>query len=122
MPTIYGGGKEFFTIYVEVYDNNNNKSAQQWFEEVYQGGAATSSDRVSSNNINGYNAYYFRQINNSYDEIKYIYSSGGKAILVTARVSEKSYASDGSGKLNAQADFTKYVPEIEKMSKSIKIN
>jgi len=121
MPTIYGGGTEFFTIYVNVYDNKDNKTAQKWFEDVYGGGLSGSSDKISSESINGYNTYYFRQINKSYDEIRYVYSARGKAVLVIARVSEKGYASDGSGKVNAQSDFTKYVSEIEKMAKSITI-
>jgi hypothetical protein len=122
MPTIYGGGTEYFTIYANVYDNKDNKTAQRWFEDVYQGGSSSSSDKVSNEKINGYDTYYFRQIDKSYDEIRYVYSANGKAVLVIARVSEKGYASDGSGKVNASSDFTKYIPEIEKMAKTIKIN
>lgn len=122
MPTIYGGGTEYFTIYAHVYDNNDDKIAQRWFEDVYEGGSSSSSDKVSSESINGYSTYYFRQINNSYDEITYVYSASGKAVLLSARVSEKGYAPDGSGKVIASSDFTRYIPEIEKMAKSIKIN
>lgn len=122
MPTIYGGGTEYFTIYANVYDNKDNKTAQRWFEDVYQGGLSSGADKVSNEKINGYDTYYFRQIDKSFDEIRYVYSASGKAVLVIARVSEKSFASDGSGKVNASSDFTKYIPEIEKMAKTAKIN
>jgi prepilin-type N-terminal cleavage/methylation domain-containing protein len=122
MPTIYGGGTEYFTIYANVYENKDNKTAQRWFEDVYQGGSSSGNDKVSNEKINGYDTYYFRQIDTSYDEIRYICSANGKAVLVTARVSEKHFAPDGSGKVDDSSDFTKYIPEIEKMAKTIKFN
>lgn len=122
MSTIYGGGTEYFTIYAQVYDNKESKTAQRWFEDVYQGGSSLSSDKVSSKSINGYSTYYFRQVNTNYDEIRYVYSSSGKAVMVIARVSEKGFASDGSGRVTSSSDFTRYIPEIEKMANTIKIN
>lgn len=122
MPTIYGNGTEFFTVYTQVYDNKDNKSAKQWFEGVYGGSMSSGSDKASSDKINGYDTYYYRQLDTSYDEISYVYTASGKAVLVSARVSEKHFVSDGSGKVDASSDFTKYVPEIEKMAKTIKFN
>lgn len=122
MPTIYGDGTEYFTIYVNVYDNPGNKSAQMWFEETYMGGLPNEDDEVSNENINGYDTYYFRQIDTSYDEIRYVYSADNKAVLVMARIAEKHSASDGSGRVNNSSDFTKYIPDIEKMVKTVKID
>lgn len=114
MPTIYGGGTEFFTVHVKVYDNKDNKTAKSWFEDVYQGSMPTGSDKTSNEKINGYDTYYYRQINDTYDEITYAYVANGKGVVLVARVSEK-----GNG---ASSDFTKYIPDIEKVAKSVKFN
>jgi prepilin-type N-terminal cleavage/methylation domain-containing protein len=121
LPTIYGGGTEYFTVGVYVYKNTKNSSAKKWFETDYEGGYAGSSDKTSEQSINGYDTYYIRQINNSYDEIHYVFAAQGKIVMINARVSMTGYASDGSGKVNAHADFTMYVPDIEAMAKSVSI-
>lgn len=122
MPTIYGDGTEYFTVYVSVYENGDNKSAQKWFEEVYVGSLSSVGDKVHHEKINGYDTYYFRQIATSFDEISYVFSAEGKAVLVAARVSEKNFASDGSGGVTNSSDFTRYIADIEKMTTTVKID
>ena len=121
LPTISGGGTEYFLFNVDVYKNTKNSSAKKWLETEFGAMYPVSSDKTSEQSINGYDTYYFRHINNSYDEIQYVFAAQGKIVKISARVSMTSYASDGSGKVNAQADFTRYVPDIEALVKSISI-
>lgn len=114
------GSNEYFTVYVSAYNNAKRLTAQNWFETEYDAGFAMDGSQASHDTINGYETYYYRQINDSYDEINYVYSHDDEVVLLTARVSTTHYASDGSGKADEHDDFTRYVPDIENMAKSIK--
>lgn len=120
-PPIYENGTEFFTVYVSVYDNKDQVAAQKWYEEVYDAGFAVEGSKVSHASINGYDTYYYRQIDKSYDELHYIYSHNGKVVAITARVSRTGYEPGDSGKVTTHVDFTRYLPEIEEMAKSMRI-
>lgn len=118
--TIYGGGTEFFTVYLFVCPLPSSQTIKDWFENDYGMGIPAGSDQSNSNSINGYNTYYFEQINNSYKEMYYSFGASGKAVLITARVWEVSYTGD-NGQIDNTMDVTRYIPAIQQIANSVQI-
>lgn len=118
--TVYGSGTEPFEFLIVVYENVEGQTAQVWSNLNNSG--LSSDDKDSRDTINGYDTYYFMQINVNYQQLHYTFAAKDKIVLIVARISEKVFTQDNSGNTIIDRDFTEYLPDIEIMANTIKIN
>ena len=110
---------EPFSVLVKVYKAAGATSAKSWFINTMEMGSPASNDQTSTDKINGYDTYYFKQNDTSYSQVNYLFLKGDVVVLVEARLTEKHFASDGSGKVDGQKDFTAYTDAVASFAKSI---
>ncbi|MCX6808761.1 MAG: hypothetical protein NTW50_03775 [Candidatus Berkelbacteria bacterium] len=106
---------------VAVFDTANAKSAKDWFENVAQGGFSQPNDVTNNLTINGRDTYYFKQITNSYIDVRYIIFSGEYVVYVSSRVSATHYDAT-TQQPDQHTDLTKYEPDIQSIANSLVIS
>jgi hypothetical protein len=127
-PTQYVGLNSPFNVSISVYKLTDGSTPTTWFENDYKGSQPLSSegDVTSTNSINGYNAYYFKQDTNSslssagesYVDVYYVVENNNTVVLLYSRASHSINNSSGQ---TTTTDYTKYLPTINTFVSTIKI-
>jgi hypothetical protein len=115
LPTVYGGGTEFFTINVCVFKDSGDESLAAWLEGA--AGDPSSNDITSNGSINNYESYYRKKVE-SYEEIYYVLRKNQTTVLVTARTYEPGTLSDGT----KVGNFRQYETAIKQLTETVQIN
>jgi len=119
LPTRYGEGTEYFNIRVCIFANKDNLSPETWYTDGSKGiGASQPSrrDTVSRDSVNGYDAYYHKQVTSDYEEVHYVVTANDKIVYVVARTYEPGQLAD-----KPVGDFRKFEPDIAALVKSLSI-
>lgn len=112
-------GNELFGAQVWIYTAGGAPTAKDWFLQKYEGGQAVAADQTSTDAVNSYSTYYFKQNTESYSDIWYVFLKGERVVVVYSRVSEKHYTP--SGQVDQSSDYTKYSDAVAELAKSITI-
>jgi type II secretory pathway pseudopilin PulG len=110
---------EPYGAYSWAYTAGGATSAQDWFVHTYEGGSSSAQDQTSTDPINGYSTYVYKQNTDSYNDVWYVFLKGDTVVVVYSRLAEKHFTS--SGQVDQTGDYTRYASAAEDFAKSVTI-